>query len=638
MDWKNEIIGLPLNVIILEDSSTDFELISEQLRSAGFALNINHAYNRDEFISLLSNGNCCDIILSDFNLPGFDAFEALEISKKLRPDTPFICISGSIGEEIAIEILKNGAVDYVLKDRPNRLPFAVKRALDEQKEKSALKLAEEELKRNEAKFRTLTENIPDIIVRFDKNLRHIYINPAIEKITGIRKEHFIGKTNEDLNMPMELVSIWNEKMNYVFQTGEQRIYEFDFETNDSTHSFLSMLVPEFSEDGAVHTLLCVTRDITDRKRIENDLRKSEERLRDIIFSSADWVWEVDKEGRYTFSSQKVKELLVASEKEILGKTPFDFMPEEEAKRVSEIFAGVVTKREAIVDLENWNIGKNGELICLLTNGRPILNEVGELIGYRGIDKNITERKLSEQELIKAKERAEESDRLKSAFLANMSHEIRTPMNGILGFAGLLKNSDLSGEQQQEYIRIIEKSGERMLNIINDIVSISKIESGIVDVRLSDTNINSQMQHVYDSLVFDADSKGINLSCVCEAADNEVIVRTDSEKINGILTNLVKNAIKYTFAGKVEYGYTAKDDLIEFYVKDTGIGIPKERQDAIFERFIQADIVDKMARQGAGLGLAISKAYVEMLGGKIWVESEEGVGSLFSFTLPRNQVH
>ena len=195
MDWKNEIIGLPLNVIILEDSSTDFELISEQLRSAGFALNINHAYNRDEFISLLSNGNCCDIILSDFNLPGFDAFEALEISKKLRPDTPFICISGSIGEEIAIEILKNGAVDYVLKDRPNRLPFAVKRALDEQKEKSALKLAEEELKRNEAKFRTLTENIPDIIVRFDKNLRHIYINPAIEKITGIRKEHFIGKTN-----------------------------------------------------------------------------------------------------------------------------------------------------------------------------------------------------------------------------------------------------------------------------------------------------------------------------------------------------------------------------------------------------------------------------------------------------------
>lgn len=638
MDWKNEIIGLPLNVIILEDSSTDFELISERLSSAGFALNIIHASDRSEFIKYLTNESRFDIILSDFNLPGFDAFEALEISKNLQPDTPFICISGSIGEETAIEILKHGAVDYVLKDRPNRLPFAVKRALDEQKEKSALKITEEELKRNEAKFRTLTENIPDIIARFDKELRHIYINPAIEKITGIDKEYFIGKTNEELDMPKERIAIWNENMNYVFRTGKQRIFEFDFQTKESTLSFLSMLVPEFSDDGTVHTLLCVTRDITDRKRMENDLRKSEERLRDIIFSSADWVWEVDKVGRYIYSSQKVKELLVASEEEILGKTPFDFMPEEEADRVGAIFSEIVARKAAIVDLENWNIGKNGELICLLTNGRPILNEEGELIGYRGIDKNITERKLSEQELIKAKERAEEGDRLKSAFLANMSHEIRTPMNGILGFAGLLKNSDLSGEQQQEYIRIIEKSGVRMLNIINDIVSISKIESGIVDIRLSDTNINSQMQLVYDSLVFDADSKGIKLSYECNTTDSEAIVRTDSEKLNGILSNLVKNAIKYTFAGEVEYGYTAKEGLIEFYVKDTGIGIPKERQDAIFERFIQADIVDKMARQGAGLGLAISKAYVEMLGGKIWVESEEGVGSLFSFTLPMNQVH
>ncbi len=369
-------------------------------------------------------------------------------------------------------------------------------------------------------------------------------------------------------------------------------------------------------------------------QLNEALTKSEERFRDIIFSSADWVWEVDKDGKYTYSSQKSIDFFKVSEGEIIGKTPFDLMPEDEAKRVAAIFAEIVAKKEPIKDLENWNIGKNGELICLLTNGLPILNNEGELVGYRGIDKDITERKLFEQELIKAKERAEESDRLKSAFLANMSHEIRTPMNGILGFARLLKEPELTGEQQQEYIRVIEKSGARMLNMIHDIVSISKIESGITDVHPSETNINHQLQFVYDSLKLDAQSKNLNLLFNCELADKDSFIITDIEKLYGILTNLVKNAIKYTDTGAIEFGYTVKGEIIEFYIIDTGIGIAKERLDAIFERFIQADITDKMARQGAGLGLSIAKAYVTMLGGKIWVESKENVGSKFYFTIPR----
>ncbi len=236
-------------------------------------------------------------------------------------------------------------------------------------------------------------------------------------------------------------------------------------------------------------------------------------------------------------------------------------------------------------------------------------------------------------LAKAKEKAEESDKLKSAFLANMSHEIRTPMNGILGFAELLKNDKISSELQHKYIQLIEKSGARMLNIINDIVSISKIESGTTDINISDTNINSQLQFVYDTLILDAKNKNLELSFEYILPDEKAIIQTDYEKLNGILLNLVKNAIKYTETGKVEFGYILKEKNIEFYVRDSGIGIPKERQAAIFERFIQADIADKMARQGAGLGLSISKAYVEMLGGQIRVKSEEMKGSTFYFTLP-----
>ena len=252
-------------------------------------------------------------------------------------------------------------------------------------------------------------------------------------------------------------------------------------------------------------------------------------------------------------------------------------------------------------------------------------------------RDITERKKQEKELLESKERAEESDRLKSAFLANMSHEIRTPMNGILGFAGLLKEPGLNGEEQAEYIRIIESSGARMLNIINDIIDLSKIESGMIEVSLSETNINDQVEFIYNFFKHEAEDKGIHFSRKVSLASKYANIITDREKVYAILSNLVKNAVKYTNEGSIELGYNQTGDFLEFFVKDTGIGIPGNRQAAIFERFIQADISNKMAQQGAGLGLSITKAYVGLLGGEIRVESETGKGSVFYFTLPYKNI-
>ncbi|MDE5419967.1 PAS domain S-box protein [Labilibaculum sp. DW002] len=254
-----------------------------------------------------------------------------------------------------------------------------------------------------------------------------------------------------------------------------------------------------------------------------------------------------------------------------------------------------------------------------------------------IGRDVTKSKEAENELIKAKEKAEESDRLKSAFLANMSHEIRTPMNGILGFTDLLKTPGLTGEKQQKYIKIIENSGARMLSTIHDIIDISTIESGQADVSLSSIDLN---QHADDFLEFflpEANRKGIQLSIPNKLPNEYCVVKSDLEKLNSIVTNLIKNAIKYTHSGKIEFAYSIKKDTkktkLEFHIKDTGIGIPKKRQTAIFERFIQADIEDEKVYEGSGLGLAITKAYVEMLGGKIWVESEVNSGSKFSFSIP-----
>ena len=248
-----------------------------------------------------------------------------------------------------------------------------------------------------------------------------------------------------------------------------------------------------------------------------------------------------------------------------------------------------------------------------------------------------ERKKNDQEMKVALERAQESDRLKSAFLTNMSHEIRTPMNGILGFTGLLKDPQLTGDEKEDYIQVIEKSGDRMLNTITDIIDISRIESGQVEVVNTEVSLNNILNEQYEIFNPDAQSKGLELNYKPTLSDKEAIIVTDIHKLEGILTNLIKNAIKFTKHGNISFGYSLKKvknyEGLEFFVKDTGIGIPSNRISAIFNRFEQADIEDTQVFEGSGLGLAISKSYAEMLGGNISVTSEEGIGSTFVFSIP-----
>lgn len=237
----------------------------------------------------------------------------------------------------------------------------------------------------------------------------------------------------------------------------------------------------------------------------------------------------------------------------------------------------------------------------------------------------------------AKHKAEESDKLKSAFLSNIAHEIRTPMHGILGFADMLKTTSLSGEQLQEYIKIIEKSSGRMLNTITDLIDISKIESGQTELTLSSVDINGLLDSMYALFKPQADKKGIGFMCNSSAEMDGIHVRTDREKLDTIFNQLLKNALKYTPKGYIEFGNEHKDEFIEFYIKDTGIGIEKDKQQSVFDRFTQADNSLSKNYEGAGLGLSITKAYVEMIGGAIWVESDPGNGSVFYFTIPYKTV-
>lgn len=494
-----------LNILYLEDSQQDLEIIQELLIDAGYKVSIDHVENEKEFVSSLLRQKF-DIILSDFNLPSYDAFSALRKSIEICPEVPFIVVSGTIGEETAIELIKLGADDYILKDKPERLPYAINRALEEAIAKKALKLSEKELRKSEIMYRTLTENIPDIVARFDTNLRHIYVNSAIEKIVGIPPHSFIGKTNEELGMPMEQVSIWNEQLLHVFKTAKQRKIEFSFLTSGGIRYFSSLAVPEFSKDGKVVSVLSVAHDITERKK-------------------------------------------------------------------------------------------------------------------------------SEVELIKAKEKAEESDNLKTAFLHNISHEIRTPMNAIVGFSGFLNDPDLLSEQRQNFTDIIVQSSNQLLAIITDIISVATIEAGQAKINEKETNLNTICKLLNEQYQLKAQEQNVFLSLKTNLPDHDALVITDEIKLTEILANLIGNALKFTQKGTIEFGYSLEQNALKFYVEDTGIGIPPELIGEIFTRFRQVETTSSRQFGGSGLGLSISKAYVELLGGQMWVTSELNKGSVFYFTIP-----
>ena len=512
------------------------------------------------------------------------------------------------------------------------------------------KATEEKIRVKDIQFRKLSANVPDLIFQFTRKPDGSYCVPiASEGIWNI-----FGCAPEDVLHDFEPIAkvIYPDDAARVISdieySAEHLTYftcEFRVQIPGKPIQWIySRSAPEKLADGSI-AWYGFNVDITEKKRIELDLIKIKEKavereaqFRLIFESSLDAIiWTEAKTGIIIACNPASQILTEYTKQEIIGQSFTIILPSERSENIVFDYS----QHQQIggtKSLEFQILTKSGKIKYVELSGTNV--EISGTEISQGIFKDISSRKQKELELMLAKEHAEESDRLKSAFLANMSHEIRTPMNGILGFANLLNDSKLSGEEQQEYIKIIEKSGVRMLNIINDIIDISKIESGLTKVNVGDSNVNDQIEYLYTFFKPEVEHKGMQLIFKNSLLSKESIIQTDREKVFAILTNLIKNAIKYSDTGTIEFGYTLVEtkhasSLLEFFVKDHGIGIPKDRQEAIFERFIQADISDKRAFQGAGLGLAITKSYVEMLGGKIWVESEEGKGSTFYFTLPCN---
>lgn len=670
------------NIILAIDDNQDNLIIINALVNDLFpdAITLT-ALNGTDGLRLATSRNP-DIILLDIVMPDMDGYEVcrrLKADKRLC-DIPVVFITALKDlKDSRIRALEVGAEAFLSKPIDESELFAqiqamlkIKIANSEKRNEnvrlatlveerthelklshdSTLKLLNDLKNENEARkkseeiFRSVAQSANDAIITANNKGVIIEWNRGAEKIFGYTLDEIKGK-DLTLIMPMQFSEQHNIGIKRIQNGGDHHVIGNTVELlglhKNGTEFPIELSLAEWETDsGSFFT--GIIRDITQHKKAEEKLRISEERYRTIVENIGEGIAYLNDQENFVFANRAAEDIFGIEPGGLIGLNLKQFVSKEQYNLVLDETKIRAKGIKSVYELEI--IRSNSETRNIYLTAVPHIDKFTGFLGTYGVFRDITERKKNEQELIEAKEHAEQSDRLKSAFLANMSHEIRTPMNGILGFAGLLKEPGLSGEKQQKYVKIIEKSGARMLNIINDIVDISKVEAGLMDVSLSITNINAQVEFIYTFFKPESELKGIKLFVNCSQPSELVIIKTDTEKLYAILTNLVKNAIKFCDSGSIELGYeliknkqvtNEQNVFLQFYVKDTGIGIPPDRQNAVFERFIQADISDNRAFQGAGLGLSITKAYVEMLGGKIWVKSEPGKGSQFFFTIPYNPV-
>jgi hypothetical protein len=494
-----------------------------------------------------------------------------------------------------------------------------------------------ELYQSQAQFRAILYSIGDAVITTDQDGRIRNMNKIAEAITGWSEEDSAGRRYDEVFCVIE-----NRKTDIKAGSGQEKQIPVSYpvfagltrlQTRDGRQIYVAgSKAPVVDENGETEGYVVVFRDITEERGILKVLEDNEQYYRELYEQSPVPYHSLDMNTNILEVNKKWLEMLGYEREEVIGTPISRYLTPESRQEMASRF-DVFQDSGQFLSANFEFIAKSGEKISVASSGRIASDRNGKPNRTHCVLHNITERVKLETDLIAAKDKAEESERLKTAFLANMSHEIRTPMNGIIGFMQMLSEPGLPEDLVQEYIEIVNKSGMRLLDTINDIIEISKIESGEARVVLTDVNLEEVMRYHFGFFRPQANMKNIGFSMTCQLTGETANIRTDKYKLNSILTNLIRNAIKFTDSGSIEFGNYLEGDNLCFFVKDTGIGIPEDRQAAIFERFVQADYKLSRTHEGSGLGLAIARAYAESLGGSLSVVSEPGKGSLFTCSIP-----
>ncbi|WP_340818451.1 PAS domain S-box protein [Methanolobus sp. WCC4] len=516
------------------------------------------------------------------------------------------CVETREWEENDIDLLKviaNGIGEYIIRKR-----------------------SEEELRESEAKQSAMITNSTDVIAIIDENGINQYKSANVEKLFGWKPEELIGNYMwenmhpEDVDYIKAAYSVFTGTPGAIFSS------EMKYRCKDGTYKWIEYTINNLLHEPAIKGILLNYHDITERKRAEDFLLESERKFRNYIESAPYGIFVIDKNGNYLEVNRTACELTGYEEDELTKMNMLDLIAAESSIRASYSFDELKITGYTSAELRFKH--KDGSVFWIRRDGTRLSDT-----GYILFITDITEKKKVEHSLIEAKMLAEENSRIKSEFLANMSHELRTPLNSVIGFSDLLGvtiKEDIT-EKQLGYINHINKSGRHLLELINDILDISKIEAGKMELELERLHASEVLNEVRESVLPLAQKKNITIRIPENHNNGEIIA--DRLKLQQIMLNLLSNAIKFTpDNGEVSISLSKKNDKTEFSVADTGIGIPKDKQEDIFNPFTQVDASFKRKYEGTGLGLALVRQFVEMHGGEIWLESEEGKGSTFTFTI------
>ncbi len=508
---------------------------------------------------------------------------------------------------------------------------------------TGLKRVEAELVDRETRYRLLAENASDIIWTADINMRLTYVSPSVERLLGYTPEEALSFPFEKFMPPdsyQHVLTVLNNELSEAAAapSGRPTMLELKVRRKDGTIVWTETNASWLrSENGEIKGVLGVTRDISERKKAEEALRRSEEKFRLLTENANDIIWTRDLNLKLTYISPAVEKIRGYTPEEEMTLSTKQIMTAESYERMLRMLDEAMRREKAgeiITDpyiLEVEVFCKDGSTRWMEVSMNWLRNTEGRAEGIIGISRDISERKQVELELRRAEELADQANQSKSQFLANVSHEIRTPMNGVLGMVELLKATELNDEQL-DYVDTIYHSAAGLLDIINDILDVSKIEAGKMKLKEEVFSLEECVQGVKGILDYPAINKGLDFSVYYNGPEWVV---GDKTRVRQILMNLAGNAIKFTDKGQVSIrvDYDKSRTRFRIAVSDTGIGIPKNQQKAIFESFRQVDGGIARKYEGTGLGLTISKNMAELMGGHIELESQEGRGSTFIVVLP-----
>jgi PAS domain S-box-containing protein len=482
------------------------------------------------------------------------------------------------------------------------------------------------IKENEARNRAIISAIPDLFFRLDKDGYFIdaVVDDDSKLIIPFEESH--GKTVLDL-LPQKVAEMTLNAISKTIQTGELIQFEYDLEINNKVQWFDARIVRSGTNE-----VLAIIRDISERRHAEEELKNKSRFIETLLDSLPNPLFYMDNTGKYLGINKAFREFYQVENEDFIGKyiPEIDFTETAAVNQASDklIFEGIEFRQT----LDRTVVLPNGEERDVIITKSPFPDANNKIGGLIGLIIDITQRKKMEQDLLTAKNKAEESDRLKTSFLNNLSHEIRTPLNAIVGFSDLLSGT-YSDEQKEGFVEIINNNSVQLLHIIDDVLAVARLESEKIPVDNEVFSLQDLFDDLYNTFVQEVAKKNLVLQRPALSADLPKNVLQDRGKIRQVMAGFIENAIKYTPQGTITIDCRMEGDTLQFSVKDTGMGIEEQEQLRIFDRFYRTNDVQLKAIRGNGLGLSIAKSLIELLDGTIGIESKKDVGSRFYFNVP-----